>query len=76
MKFGKTILVGGKAIIGSVLASLVMWVVLVIGAFIGGVGGISALGTRPTLMWALLLIGLLLNVYVLGLVYNKLWGWK
>lgn len=76
MKFGKTLLVGAKAIVGSLVATFVMWLIMIVGAFLVGIAPMELWQSRPALGWFLVILGLVLNVWVLGYVYNKLWGWK
>jgi hypothetical protein len=76
MNFGKTILVGAKAIVGSIVSAFIFFLVMIIGAFIVGLAPMELWANRPSLGWLLFMVGLVLNIYVLGWVYNKLWGWK
>jgi len=76
MNFTKTLMVGAKAIIGSIVASVIMWLIMILGSFIAGLTIMTLWASRPTLGWVLLMVGLLVNVYVLGWIYNTFWGWK
>lgn len=76
MKFGKTLLVGLKAIGGSIVAGIANWLIMIIAAFFTGEGVVSLLQNRPNLLMVLILVMLLVNIYILGFIYNKFWGWK
>ncbi len=71
-KIGKTLMTGLKAIVGGMAHYVVMLIILVFVSLI--VGGLVNVG--PLLMAFLVLIMLLVGIFVLGWIYNRLWGWK
>lgn len=71
----KNLLVGGKAIIGSIVAGIISWLVTIIAAFFVGTN-VQGLMTRPNLVIVLFLIIITINIYILGWIYNSFWGWN
>lgn len=75
MGFVKNLLVGGKAIIGSMVAGIVSWLLMLLVAFIVGSGVGEMMTSRPALAVVLVLSLIVVNIFILGWMYNKLWGW-
>ena len=76
MKLTKYLTVGLKALVGSIISGILMFGVLVLTAFIVGMGLPQLLESRPSLSLVMVLIMFVVNILVLGFVYNKLWSWK
>jgi len=68
----KTLMTGLKAIAGAIVHYIAMALVILIVGFI--IGGFTTIG--PGLMALLVLLMLLTGIFILGWVYNALWGWK
>jgi hypothetical protein len=75
MDFVKNFLTGGKAILGSLVAGIVSWLLMALVAVIAGMGFAELMTARPILMLVLLLLLLVINIFILGFVYNKFWDW-
>lgn len=75
-KLARYLMVGGKAIIGSIAASLVIWfLMLTVGLFVSVTAG-EFLTDRPVFMFLFGLIALFVSIVIQGWVLNKLWNWK
>jgi len=66
MKFGKTVLVGLKGLVVSIITALVVGIIAIIIRSIPFIG----------LVVLLSLILIVFNLWLWGLVANKLWRWK
>ena len=68
----KTMMTGLKAIAGALMHYVAMALIILIVGFI--VGGFINIG--PGLIALLAVLLLLTGIFILGWVYNALWGWK
>lgn len=67
IKILKYMTIGLKAFLGSVLSGIIMWILVILTAMFA---------VKSLLFLAIMLILVIVNVYVVGLIYHKLWGWK
>lgn len=75
-KLARYLAVGGKAIIGSIVVSLVIWFfMLIVGLFVSMTAE-QFLVNRPVFLMLFGLIALFVSIVVQGWVLNKLWNWK
>jgi hypothetical protein len=76
MNFEKTMLVGLKALGGGIIAYIIMMIFFTFTMFLTGLGYAEIIQNRPMLLYFMMIIALLFNLYIVGYVYNLLWKWK
>lgn len=67
---------GFKALGGNIVASLVMFAIYMLLGFLFLLFGVNDMLATTVGLIIFIIIAFIVQVFVLGLVYNRLWGWK
>jgi hypothetical protein len=76
MRFSNTLIVGLKALAGSIISAIITWGLIGIFAFIFGETARDLVIENLSFMWVIVLLFFTLSIFIAGWTLHKFWGWN